>query len=159
MYLTEAQLHYVLQNPYFTEPVTQSVMHYVLYRGHMNATVHTLRFNSINPIDENMVTQTIMNHLMSMYDLNVHLLGSVSYDLLLVDPSSNPKSYYIWRANSNSATMLDNEETFFQLTYDNLFRFVRQSLGVHIQDLNIFFRSSNVVVENILAFVFSLVKI
>lgn len=150
----------MLQNPYFTEPVTQSVVRYVLYRGHLNATVHTLRFNyTRNNVDENIVSRHLIDHLLTAYDLNVQLLGSISYDLLLVDPNSNPKSYYIWRANSNSATMSGNEETYFRLTYDNLFRFVRNSLNIHIPDLNIFFQSSNVVVEQVLAVVFSFVKI
>lgn len=157
MYLTETQLQQILTNSYYTDFVTQSVVDYAMYRGHLSATVHTLRFNvgHANHTLDN-VMQHIVTHLMTSYDLNTQLLGSVSFDLLLTHQPD--KTFYIWRANSNSSSRFQNE-TFMPLTYNNVYRFVTNALNVHIPDLNIFFRNSTVTVERVLAIVFSFVTI
>lgn len=159
MYLTQAQLETLLQTSYFTEPITQRTVQYKLYQGHLNATVHTLRF-SIN-VDKNDVLQHIIDYLMKLYDLNTQFLASISYDLVLVDPKSNPKSYYIWRANSNASIISAlSHETFLPLTYDNLYRFVNDSVfNNQVSDFDIFFASSSVVVDRILAIVITFVKL
>jgi len=158
MYLDRHQLNLVLQTPFFTQPVTENVVDYVLYRGHLNAKVHTLRFNLIDGFDENRLIQHVLAYLMRHYKLQTKLLGSINYDLLLSEP--NTGSSYIWRANSNSSFAgTGGSELYFELTYNNVYRFVRDAARIHVSDLDIYFRSSNVVVERILAIVISFVKI
>jgi hypothetical protein len=92
---------------------------------------------------------------MSRFPNGQRLLGSISYDLLLVDPKSNPKSYYIWKANSNQTVLNTNGEILISLSHDNVFRFIQNSFRVDIPSLSINFRNSNVVVERLLTVVFS----
>jgi hypothetical protein len=67
MYVTETQLQQILQNPYFSNLATQSVVNYVLYRGHLNATVHTLRFNNTNRLNNTNLLQQIATYLFSQW--------------------------------------------------------------------------------------------
>jgi hypothetical protein len=155
--MTETQVQQILQNPYFSNLSTQSTVNYVLYRGHYNATVHTLRFNNTNRLNNTNLLQQIATYLFSQFDMNTYLLCSISYDLLLVDPSTN--SYYIWRANSNARSVNVTQDVYFILTYANLNRFINNAMHVYIPDLNIHFQSSNVVVNRIISYVFSFVKV
>lgn len=157
MYLTEAQLRIVLQNPYFSQPYTENTTNYVFYRGHINAIVHTLRFNVIDSLNEEYMMQTVLTYLMNLYDMGTELLGSVSYDLLLEDP--NTKSYYVWRANSNSSFDFMRDEAMFPLTYERLYRLITTAYNVHVSDLNIYFSSSNVKVSRLVAVVLSFIKL
>lgn len=141
MFVTDAQLQIILQNPYYSQPQTENTTNYVFYRGHMNATVHTLRFNVIASFTEEYMIQTVLTYLINLYDLGTELLGSVSYDLLLENPKT--KSYYVWRANSNSS----------------LHRLVNTAYNVHVPDLNIYFHSSNVKVSRLLAVVLNFIKV
>jgi hypothetical protein len=163
MYLTQSQVDTILQTSYFTQPVTQSAVNYVLYRGHLNVTVHTLRFNCIDSFNENMVLQHLHTYLMSVYSLNTHIIASINYDLLLKNPNSNPSSFYLWRANSNAVHQYHRNslmtEIFFPLTYGNLYQFARRALTVDIASLNVKFRESNVTVVRPIAFVFSFANI
>ena len=158
MYLTEAQLNIILNSSFFTVPFTESVVTYRFYRGRTNATVHTLRFNWINEFNRDVMLQQLITYLMTYFPLNSTLLGSINYDILLVNPGSEPKSYYVWRANSNAHSFNEENETRFVLTYDNVYRFATNALNVNIPDLNINFQTSNVQVEKIVAIVFSFVK-
>jgi hypothetical protein len=157
MYVTETQLQQILQNPYFSNRATQSVVNYVLYRGHLNATVHTLRFNNTHQLNNTNLLQQIATYLFSQFDMNTYLLCSISYDLLLVDQQTN--SYYIWRANSNARSVSVTQDVYFILTYANLNRIINNAMHVYIPDLDIHFQSSNVVVNRIISFVFSFVKV
>ena len=158
MYLTEAQLNSILNSSFFTVPFTQSVVNYRFYRGRTNATVHTLRFNWTNDFNRDVMLQQLITYLMTHFPLNCTLLGSINYDILLVHPSSEPKSYYVWRANSNAHSFNEENETRFILTYENVYRFATNAANVHIPDLNINFETSNVRIEKIVAIVFSFVQ-
>ena len=159
MYLTEEEINSIISTPFFTAPVTESVMNYAFYRGRMNATVYTLRFNLTPTYSENYLIKFVLDHLLKHFPLNNRVLGSIHYDLLLCNSNIDPKSYYLWRANSNQAHFDTEEETMFTLTYDTVYRFIRKALQVHVPSLNIYFSSSNVVIERALAVVFSFVKI
>jgi hypothetical protein len=156
MYLTENQLKTILQAPYFTQPVTDSAVNYALYRGVYNASVYTVRLNLTTVFDENFILQQLMNRLLSRYTFNTKLLCMCGYDLVLVDSNSNPKSYYLWRANSNKVHFDAMHESSFSLTYDNVYRFILNNMyNVHLPSLNINFRHSNVVIDRAIAVVFS----
>lgn len=159
MYLTEEEINSILATSFFTEPVTESFMNYAFYRGRMNATVYTLRFNLTPTYSENYLIKFVLDHLLNLFPLNSRVLGSIHYDLLLCHSNIEPKSYYLWRANSNQTHFDTEEETMFTLTYDNIYRFIRKALQVHVPSLNIYFSSSGVVIERALAVVFSFVKI
>lgn len=157
MYLTEAQLSLLLNDAYFTLPATDSAVTYAVYRGHVNATVHTIRFNITTTFSEEFMIEHTISYLMSQIPFNTKVLGAINYDLLLKDPNSTLPSYYIWRANSNARSFDAQNELLFTLTYDNIYRFIFNAHQIHIPDLNINFRSSNVVVNKPLAIVFSFV--
>lgn len=159
MYLTEAQLAVLLNTPFFNLPVTENEITYAFYRGHVNATVHTLRFNWTNQFNETFMIQHIIRYLMARFPLNTTLLGSINYDVLLVNPDSEPTSYYVWRANSNARHFDENNENLIMLTYNNLYRFIAQATSVHTTTLDLMFSSSNVRIQKILSIVFSFVEI
>lgn len=139
--------------------MTESSVKYAAYRGRLNAIVYTMRFNLTPAFNEAHMTNTVLTHVMSRFPNGARLLGSIHYDLLLVDPRSDPKSYYIWRANSNQTVFDTNSEILLSLSYDNMFRFIQNSAHADIPSLNINFRSSSVVVERVLAIVFSFVTV
>ena len=156
MYLSESQLQLVLQNPFYSQPSTESTVNYVYYRGHINATVHTLRFNMIDSFSQEFMLQRVFSFLLNMYELGTVLLGSISYDVLLVEPKHS--SYYVWRANSNSRFNYVQQETSFRLTYNNLYQIVDTANNVHVPSLDLYFQSSSVQIERVLAIVLSFVK-
>jgi len=155
MYLTKSQLDFLLQDPYYSEPMTQSVFTYKFYRGKFNATVHTLRLHW--DVEENRIHQFITNYLMSNFTLNSSLLVSVSYDLVLCQP--NTESFYIWRSNSNLVNFNEATETKLILNYNNLYRFLQTIKNIHIPSLNTNFEQSNVIIFKPLALVMSVIKI
>lgn len=156
MYLNKNQLDQILKSPFFSQLHTHNVIKYALYRGKFQVVVHTVRFNLTDQFSENIMYQYLYSYLLSNFSLNTHVLGTIEYDLLLEDPSSDPKSYYIWRANSN-ASHINNAavEVFFPLSYNNLYRFAENVLNVHLSNLNIHFRNSNVKINRIVAIVFT----
>ena len=155
MYLTRVELNTILKKPYYSNPVTDSLVKYAVYRGRVNADVYTLRCNITSDFNEDHMINLVITHVMSRFPIGQRLLGSISYDLLLVDPKSNPKSYYIWKANSNQTMLNTNGEILISLSHDNVFRFIQNSFRVDIPSLSINFRNSNVVVERLLTVVFS----
>jgi hypothetical protein len=84
------------------------------------------------------------------------VLGLIEYDLLLKDQNSD--SFYIWRANSNISRNIPNSEQTIQLNYDELYMFIQHAARVNPSDLDIFFNSSNVVVDRVLAVVFTFIS-
>lgn len=156
MYLNQTQLTTILNSPYWALPVTENMTNYSLYRGRQNVRVLTIRFNLIATFDETRMIQTLMTMLTNYFPVESRLLSSVNYDLLLCEPQS--KSYYIWRANTNQALFNVSQETPLKLNYANVFRFSQNSSNVHVPDLSLSFRQSNVVIEKILAIVFTFVR-
>lgn len=155
MYLTKAQLDWLLQDPYFTQPMTQSVFTYHFYRGRFNAAVHTLRINW--DLEDNEIQQRITQYFMNTFRHNSSILVSVSYDLVLCQPTS--QSYYIWRSNSNSVNFNEAAETKLILNYNNLYRYLQSITNINIPGLNINFEQSNVIIFKPLALVLSVVQL
>jgi len=93
--------------------MTESTKRYVLYRNHFNVDVYTLRFN-INSPNFSMETMldTLIRKVMNRFPKARTVVGSISYDMLLVDAKDqNNPSYYLWRANSNQRSASNTEET------------------------------------------------
>lgn len=81
------------------------------------------------------------------------IVGLVEYDIVLRKP--NRDSFYIWRANSNVARRLPNAEQNLAVDFDELFLYIRNALLINPVDLNVYFRTSNVNIEKIIAIVFT----
>jgi hypothetical protein len=97
-----------------------------------------------------------MEELQSRYQIATSLLGSVQYDLLLLDHSK--ESYYIFRANSNQAYYNEESEIRFSLNYHNVHQLCEDALQINLADLNVAFESSKVSIARALAIVFTFVK-
>jgi len=155
-YLSRTELEQLLRNDWFTNPMSMHVHNYTSYRGRTNANVLTLRFNmNLNFNEDNMiesVIQTTMNHFSSQQTV----LGLIEYDLLLMQP--NPESFYIWRANSNISRNIPNDEQTLLLNHENLFLFIREAARVIPTDLEVHFRTSNVVINRVIAIVFTFIS-
>jgi hypothetical protein len=164
MYLSEHELNAILQTPYYSQPYSTSLMNYVLYRGRYNANVLTVRFNVQNELfNESFLQSVLLAQAEEYYANDTNLRVSVFYDLVLENNPINEhkeRSYYIWRANSNRRTFNDeSDEIFMSLNVPNLIQWVRQAVHVHLPDLNIYFESSNVTINRLLAIVFTFVKV
>lgn len=162
MYLTKQQLDAVLATPFFTSPVTYNEMDYTSYRGRTKTSVHTVRFNLRHKlVDQEFILQNLIDRLDSKIDLGANTYVSVDYDLVLSNgkKEQDDASFYIWRSNSNQAHFEDENEPNFVFTYDNLFRLVRKASLMHIPSLEVYFASSNVVIDELIACVFSFIKL
>jgi len=159
MFLTETELNAILDNTFFSQPYTIREVHYELYRGHINTVVHTLRFNIIPQFNEGFIVEILVPYLLSKFAENSRLIASIGYDLILVDPTATPVSYYIWRANSNAVHFNADHETSFVVNHNNIAHFVHQSFPVDVSSLDLYFRTSNVQIDRVIAVVFSFYKI
>ena len=156
MYMNEHEVRAVLQTPYYLLPVTETSIEYERYRGRLQCTVITLRFNLCSPRYSNQfMLNYVQNTLTDRFPMHTRMLASVNYDVLLLDPNSNPASYYIFRSNTNRLHFNENDEITLSLTHANLHRFCHQADQVHIPDLNVHFAHSNVVIDRVLSIVFS----
>jgi hypothetical protein len=156
MYLTEVQVNRILDSPYYSDRVTYNFICYELYRSRRKAEVTTLRFNLTASVSPQFVKFTIMEELQSRYQIATSLLGSVQYDLLLLDHSK--ESYYIFRANSNQTYYNEESEIRFSLNYHNVHQLCEDALQINLADLNVAFESSKVSIARALAIVFTFVK-
>jgi hypothetical protein len=159
MYLTEAQVSSILNSEFFKSSFTSNKVHYSLYQGKTNATVHTLRFNCNNDCDQPSVRASVYKYLTEHFKENTVLLASISYDFLLVDPKQNPKSYYIWRSNSNAVHFTAHKELYFPLSYLNVAKFVKSTFDMNASSYDINFKNSNVVIDQVLAIVLTFYKV
>ena len=152
MYLTDAERDTVLQHEYFSAPVTEDSSVYAYYRGRFRATVYTVRFNVLADFNSSQIADFLSVKLPEAYP-NQKLLGSINWDFLLVDPESDPKSYYIWKANSNQRHFDESTEYSFRPSYAGIRQFCTLITEKNIPDLNINFRSSKVQIDRLLAYV------
>ena len=159
MYPTREEINKILEHPLFTSEFTESSKKYVFYRGKLNVTVYTLRFNFLPSFDEDFMLRTVTTKLMSSYPMQTRLLGLFQYDLLLRNSEADPNTFYIWRANSNQKKFDEAHEISFSLNYANIHRFVQAVVQTSIPDLNINFHSSKVVIERPLSVVFSFLPV
>ncbi len=157
MHMTRADLNAVLNNAFFTDPMTVNRSAYMFYRGRHRVNVLTVRFNLIPSFDEQSMSRNLVQVLDSHFDMQERILGSVRYDLVLRSSDADPTTYYIWRANTNQSEFDENDEVSIAYTPANIHRFCRNSSNVNINDLNIFFSASHVTVDRCLAIVFSFV--
>jgi hypothetical protein len=134
-------------------------VNYALYQGKINATVHTLRFNCNETFDPLTVRAKVYQYLTEHFQTNAVLLGSISYDFLLVDPKQDSNSYYIWRSNSNAVHFTAHEESYFTLSYMNVANFVRSIFSMDASSFDVNFENSKVVIDRILAVVLTFLKI
>jgi hypothetical protein len=159
MYLTKAQVTQILNSNFFQTLFFSNISNYVLYQGKKNATVHTLRFNIVEGFTESKVREIVMSYLNEKFPPNSLILGSIDYDFLLRDPTSNTESYYIWRSNSNAVHFKAHDEIYFSLNNMNIANFINKSVNIDYSTLNIHFNNSKVVIEKAIALVFTFVKI
>ncbi len=158
MHMTRADLNLVLNNAFFTEPMTVNRSAYMFYRGRNRGNVLTVRFNLIPSFNEQWMSRNLVQVLDSHFDMQERILGSVRYDLVLRSSNADPTTYYIWRANTNQSEFDENDKVSIIYTPANIHRFCRNSSNVNIKDLNIFFSASHVTVDRCLAIVFSFVS-
>ena len=67
MYLTEAHISAILNSDFFRTSFTSRKVHYALYQGKINATVHTLRFNCNESFDPLTVRARIYQYLTKQF--------------------------------------------------------------------------------------------
>ena len=151
MYLTHHELNRLLNNPCYTQPVTESHNTYKFYQGRLSTKVYTVRFNLGDMSPDLMITY-LNNHLPRYFKPESKLLCCVYWDLVLRSPD---ETYYIYRANSNRINHDESSETTFKLTYINISRLVHHYTGINVNDLNVKFDSSNVTIDRMLTVVLS----
>jgi hypothetical protein len=155
MYLNEHQLNMILQTPFFSLPMLESLVEYSIYHNRPNARVLTLRFNFIPTFDENAMIQKVINLVTNYFSMNAKLVGSINYDILLLKRDSEPKSFYIWRANTNQRNFNIQNETQIMVNYPNVYQFCSNATNVNVNNLEANFYDSNVVIDRLLTVVFT----
>ncbi len=149
----------VLKIPYYSNRVTETLTDYAAYRGKLSCKVYTMRFNFTSQFNNEYMIDYVLRNVMNNFKTGSRISASIQYDLLLVDPTSNPSSYYIWRANTNLHTFDYDNELNIYLSYNNLFRFIHEASHIDIPTLSLNFRSSNVTIERVLAVVFTFASV
>jgi hypothetical protein len=159
MFLTQSEADLVLNLPQFSVPVTESSVDYTFYRGGKKKTsVLTVRFNLTPAFARSYMLSYLQDRLTSHpYTLQSRVVASVHYDLLLrnLADEDRTKTYYIWRAHTNHATLNVDQETTLTINHANITRFCQTATDVNPADLNANFITSAVVVDRVLAIVFS----
>ena len=158
VYLSEADLNAVLNDSFFTEPMTVNRLAYRFYRGRSKVTVLTVRFNLIPSFNKQAMVRNLMHVLDTHFNLQDRIVGSVRYDLVLRNSHAEPTTFYIWRAKTNQSEFDENAEISVAYTHANIYRFCQDATNIHIPDLNIFFSESSVVIDRCIAIVFSFVS-
>ena len=159
VYYSESEIIALLKLPFFSNPITENIISYELYRNHNNVTVYTIRYNMLSTFSEENMIQDVIQKVLKQFSTKKQIVGMTDYDLLLVADNSDPKSLYVWRANSNQRQNLNTNETVLELTYDSLFLYVRNAAKIHVPSLNVNYVTSKVTVDRILAIVFTFVNV
>ena len=156
MFLTESEVNHVLRQPTFSLPVTESTVDYTFYRGSKQVSLLTVRFNMTSDFSASFMTSYLQAKLTTApYQLQSHILASVHYDLLLCNGNATPKTFYIWRSNTNRTTLNVDHQVNMTKTYANINRFCENVTNVNLSDLQVNFVSSDVTVDCILVIVFT----
>ena len=159
MYISESNLITVLEHPFYTNTITENLSSYSLYRDRYNVSVYTIRYNLLPDFSKDDMIHEIINKVKKQFPKDQQVIGMIDYDLLLIADDTDPKSYYIWRANSNHRLNLDTNETIVTLNHHSLFNFIRDSALVNVPTLNANYRHSKVSIERVLAIVFTFVPV
>jgi hypothetical protein len=153
MYLTIAQVNQLLNMPHYTAPFTESLFKYALYRGRLNSKVYTVRFNNIQPLDEDFIFNHLYTQLQIRFPSETYFRASIKYDLLLLNRKDD--TYYIWRANSNEHNFDENDEILLVHSPEHILQFCKDCTIIDIPSLDINFENSGVIVVKVLAIVFN----
>ncbi len=158
VYLTQEALLSLLQNQWFTQFYSKHINFYKYYRGRHHAKVLTLRYNiNSSQFSEEAMIESVIRITMDQFPNERQIIGLIEYDLVLMQPNNN--SFYIWRANSNVHRNVSNNETVIALTYDDLYLFIRNANNVSPADISVHFRTSNVIVQNIISIIYTFICI
>ena len=156
-YLSREELHQLLQTEWFTQFQSVHVHNYAYYRGRVNATVLTLRYNiSSNEFSEENMIDSVIQTTIQQFPNEQRVVCMIDYDLVLMKPDES--SFYIWRANSNTHRNLPNAEHEILLNYNNLYLFCQNAANINPSDLNTFFISSNIIIKKIVAIIFTFIS-
>lgn len=156
MFLTLSEVNLVLAQPIFSLPVTESEVDYILYRGRKQTSLLTVRFNMIPSFNSSFMVAYLQDKLTSPpFQLQSQVLASISYDLLLCNTNATPRTYYVWRSNTNRTTLNVDHQVNMTINYANIARFCENVTNINITDLQADFVSSNVTVDRVLAVVFT----
>jgi hypothetical protein len=131
-------------------------MEYTFYRGNKKARLHTISFNLVPTFSRSFMTNYLQDRLTSSpYQLQSTILASVQYDLVLCNINAIPKTFYIFRSNTNRTTLNVDHQVNMSITIDNINRFCENVTNVNIADLDSNFITSDVTVDRILSIVFT----
>jgi len=97
----------------------------------------------------------MMKQVMDNFSKAKSVIGSIAYDMLLVNNKEDTPSYYLWRANSNHRSSSSREETLLIKDYHQLYLFGKRATDINLSELNIEFESSGVVIAEVLTIVFT----
>jgi hypothetical protein len=97
----------------------------------------------------------MMKQVMDNFSKAKSVIGSIAYDMLLVNNKEDTPSYYLWRANSNHRSSSPREETLLIKDYHQLYLFGKRATDINLSELNIEFESSGVVIAEVLTIVFT----
>jgi hypothetical protein len=157
MYLTESEVNVLLQEPLFSLPVTEFKQNYQLYQGHRKVTPRTIRFNLVPNFEPSIIQAYLQEKLTSYYRFGSELSISVQYDFLLCNYNATPKTFYIWRANTNQTTLEKDDDIDVKITlnYYNIKQICTNATSIDFDQLNINFVTSDVTMDRVLAIVFT----
>jgi hypothetical protein len=156
MFLTAAEVALALAVPYWSRRFTESVVEYRLYQGHRRLRVHTLRFN-VGRSEPAEAERLLMQHLSAHFEPDARLSAACQFDLLLRDAQRD--EFYLWRANSNIRRAEGREDEVLRLNPAAIHAFYERARAVLPEDLNMYFTSSNVIVDRLLSRVFTFTPI
>lgn len=159
--LNRQQMNHLLNSPHYSLPWTESYVLYRLYRGKKQTGVMTLRVKWDQHPSFIKMLNLLEERLLNIFPKHAQLVASIDYDLLLRDSNRSPESFYIWRANSNRRQFdyHHHEEIVFNLNFHHLREFVQTMLNIDMNQLNINFINSSVVVDRVLFVVCSFMQI
>lgn len=157
MFLTESEVNFMLQQPTFALPVTESLVHYKFYRGRKKVNLLTLRFNMTPTFSSTFMTGFMQDKLTSPpYKMHSTIAASVEYDLLLCNSRATPPTYYIWRANTNQSNLKVDHQVTMSINPVNIGRFCEDVTTIDLADLQTNFENSDVIIDRVLGIVFSI---
>jgi len=157
MYLTESEVNVLLQEPLFSLPVTEFKQNYQLYQGHRKVTPRTIRFNLVPNFEPSSYSGLFAGKINIILPVGSELSISVQYDFLLCNYNATPKTFYIWRANTNQTTLEKDDDIDVKITlnYYNIKQICTNATSIDFDQLNINFVTSDVTIDRVLAIVFT----
>ena len=156
MFLTADEVQFILNKPFFSNPVTENDSVYVFYRGRQNIQLYTVRFNLIPSFSVRTMIATLQSSLFQRFPPHAPLHVTVMHDLLLCGDPKPPSSFYIYRANTNRHVINPDEERYdfdMTLTLLNVINCCHSATEMNPSDFDIYFVNSSVTVHRVLSLV------